>query len=113
MGTVTDAWELLGPGYPGEDAPTRAAFDILAPVAPLGSIRTPLGLHMTPTPSEVWDLAQRLARAVRGAGCGGEGGYWRTDASGTRFDPCLGCPDCRTSRSRPQPSPRDPRGNPQ
>lgn len=26
--------------------------------------------------------------------CNGQGGYWREDAAGLRFDPCLGCHDC-------------------
>ena len=60
-------WQSLGTGYPGIDPSTMAAFDVLAPTAAGSSQRCPvyeLGKETTPTPDEVWALADELVRAI-------------------------------------------------
>jgi len=63
----TISWVLLGTGYPleGGSAATKAAFDVLAPIGVAS--RLPgfeWGHETTPTPMEVWKLADELTTVV-------------------------------------------------
>ncbi len=58
-------WQSLGTNYPGIDPCTMAAFDVLAPFET--TQRCPvyeLGKETTPTPDEVWALADELVSAI-------------------------------------------------
>jgi hypothetical protein len=60
-------WQSLATGYPGVDPCTMAAFDVLAPVNASLAERIPiyeLPHETTPTPDEVWALADQLVSAV-------------------------------------------------
>ncbi len=69
MSARMDEWQALGTAYPKDGTPAvRAAFDVLAPVSTYHpTIRCPVyedGHETTPTPEEVWKLAEEIAQAV-------------------------------------------------
>lgn len=60
-------WDELGADYPGTGSCARVIFDVLAPVIPRIQQRSPvyeLGHEETPSPMDVWSLAQAIANAL-------------------------------------------------
>lgn len=69
MSYVLEFWEALGDEYPtlSGKGTTHKVFDVLAPYNSLSKIRHPIyemGGESTPTPEEVWTLAETIAVAV-------------------------------------------------
>ncbi len=65
--SVQNEWDALGAATPGDDPVVEVVFNVLAPFLPDLRGRFPvyeLSKEETPNPTEVWELASKIAAAI-------------------------------------------------